>query len=186
MVASPKGLGPKKDCAGKSQQHIQKTDPSSSQRGRLTKKKKTVTVKESKFGLHFTTVKLRHIYITSRVLSEVCDCTVASCSTLYSLLSLFSLIVEISESERTSQLSLLNISSDVTENKDARSSCKLWNLIFIERVLSFWIWCHLAWFKFIDVSMNRIAFLHSVDGGSIFLRNITELIPDYTASYLRR
>jgi hypothetical protein len=37
MVASPKGLGPKKDCAGKGQQHIQKTDPSSRQRGRLTK-----------------------------------------------------------------------------------------------------------------------------------------------------
>jgi hypothetical protein len=37
MVASPKGLGPKKDYAGKSQQHIQKTDPSSRQRGRPTK-----------------------------------------------------------------------------------------------------------------------------------------------------
>jgi hypothetical protein len=34
MVASPKGLGPKKDCAGKGQSHIQKTDPSSRQRGR--------------------------------------------------------------------------------------------------------------------------------------------------------
>jgi hypothetical protein len=33
MVASPKGLGPEKDCAGKGQQHIQKTDPSSRLRG---------------------------------------------------------------------------------------------------------------------------------------------------------
>jgi hypothetical protein len=29
--------GPEKDCAGKGQQHIQKTDPSSRQRGRPTK-----------------------------------------------------------------------------------------------------------------------------------------------------
>jgi hypothetical protein len=36
MVASPKGLGPKKDCAGKGQ-HIQNTDPSTRQRGRPTK-----------------------------------------------------------------------------------------------------------------------------------------------------
>jgi hypothetical protein len=35
-VASPKGLGPQKDCAGKGQRHIQKTDPSSRQRGRPT------------------------------------------------------------------------------------------------------------------------------------------------------
>jgi hypothetical protein len=34
---SPKGLGPEKECAGKDQQHIQKTDPSSRQRGRPTK-----------------------------------------------------------------------------------------------------------------------------------------------------
>jgi hypothetical protein len=33
MVASPKGLGPEKDCAGKDQKHIQDTDPSSRQRG---------------------------------------------------------------------------------------------------------------------------------------------------------
>jgi hypothetical protein len=33
MVSSPKGLGPEKDCAGKGQQHIQKTDPISRQRG---------------------------------------------------------------------------------------------------------------------------------------------------------
>jgi hypothetical protein len=33
MVASPKGIGPEKDCAGEGQQHIQKTDPSSRQRG---------------------------------------------------------------------------------------------------------------------------------------------------------
>jgi hypothetical protein len=32
MAASPKGIGPKKDCAGKG-----KTDPSSRQRGRPTK-----------------------------------------------------------------------------------------------------------------------------------------------------
>jgi hypothetical protein len=30
------GLGPEKDCAGKGQQHIQNTDPSSRQRGRST------------------------------------------------------------------------------------------------------------------------------------------------------
>jgi hypothetical protein len=45
MVASPKGLGPDKDCSGTGQQHIQKTDPSSRQRGRPTKNK-TVTVKQ--------------------------------------------------------------------------------------------------------------------------------------------
>jgi hypothetical protein len=45
MVASTKGLGPEKDCAGRSQQHIQKTDPSSRQRGRPTRNK-TVTVKK--------------------------------------------------------------------------------------------------------------------------------------------
>jgi hypothetical protein len=45
MVTSPEGLGPEKDYAGKSQQHIQKTDPSSRQRGRPTKNK-IVTVKE--------------------------------------------------------------------------------------------------------------------------------------------
>jgi hypothetical protein len=37
MVSSPKGLGPEKDCTGKGQQHIQKADPSSRQRGRPTK-----------------------------------------------------------------------------------------------------------------------------------------------------
>jgi hypothetical protein len=31
------GLGPEKDCAGEVQQHTQKTDPSSRQRGRPTK-----------------------------------------------------------------------------------------------------------------------------------------------------
>jgi hypothetical protein len=36
MVARSKGLGPKKDCAGEGQQHIQKTDPSSRQRERPT------------------------------------------------------------------------------------------------------------------------------------------------------
>jgi hypothetical protein len=39
MVARSKGLGPEKDCAGEYQQHIQKTDPSSRQRGRPTKTK---------------------------------------------------------------------------------------------------------------------------------------------------
>jgi hypothetical protein len=37
MVASPKGLGLEKDCAGKGQQHVQKTDPSSRERGRPAK-----------------------------------------------------------------------------------------------------------------------------------------------------
>jgi hypothetical protein len=36
-VARSKGLGPEKDCAGEDQQHIQKTDPFSRQRGRPTK-----------------------------------------------------------------------------------------------------------------------------------------------------
>jgi hypothetical protein len=46
MISSTKDLRPEKDCAGKDQKHIQKTDPSSSQRGRpQKKKKKTVTVK---------------------------------------------------------------------------------------------------------------------------------------------
>jgi hypothetical protein len=34
MAASPKGLGPEKDCAGKGQQQLQTADPSSRQRGR--------------------------------------------------------------------------------------------------------------------------------------------------------
>jgi hypothetical protein len=45
MVASTKGLGPEEDYVGKTQQHIKKTDPSSRQRGRPTKKK-NVTVNE--------------------------------------------------------------------------------------------------------------------------------------------
>jgi hypothetical protein len=45
VVARTKGLGPEKDCASKGQQHVQKTDPSSRQRGRPTKNK-TVTVKQ--------------------------------------------------------------------------------------------------------------------------------------------
>jgi hypothetical protein len=35
--SSLKGLRPEKDCTGKGQQHIQKADPSSRQRGRPTK-----------------------------------------------------------------------------------------------------------------------------------------------------
>jgi hypothetical protein len=38
MVASTKALGPQEDYAGKDPQHIQKTNPSSRQRGRPTKK----------------------------------------------------------------------------------------------------------------------------------------------------
>jgi hypothetical protein len=34
MVVSPTGLEPNKDCAGKDQQHTQKTDLPSRQRGR--------------------------------------------------------------------------------------------------------------------------------------------------------
>jgi hypothetical protein len=37
MVMSLKGLGPEKEYAGEGQQHMQKTDPSSRQRGRPTK-----------------------------------------------------------------------------------------------------------------------------------------------------
>jgi hypothetical protein len=37
MVSSTKVLGPEKDCAGKGQQHIQKTDPPSRERGRPQK-----------------------------------------------------------------------------------------------------------------------------------------------------
>jgi hypothetical protein len=37
VVASTKGFGPEKDCTGKGQQHIHKTDPSSRQRERPTK-----------------------------------------------------------------------------------------------------------------------------------------------------
>jgi hypothetical protein len=44
MVASPKGLGPEKDCSGKDQQHVQKTDPSSHQRGRRIKDRNSQTV----------------------------------------------------------------------------------------------------------------------------------------------
>jgi hypothetical protein len=43
MVASTKGLGPEKDCVGKTQQHIQKTPGLSSERS--LHKNKTVTVK---------------------------------------------------------------------------------------------------------------------------------------------
>ncbi|PNF16039.1 Vesicular integral-membrane protein VIP36 [Cryptotermes secundus] len=39
MVASPKGLGPDKDCTGKGQQLIQNTDPSSRQRGIQTRER---------------------------------------------------------------------------------------------------------------------------------------------------
>jgi hypothetical protein len=39
MVTGPKGLEPEKDYAGKAQQHIKKTDPSSRQRGRPTETK---------------------------------------------------------------------------------------------------------------------------------------------------
>jgi hypothetical protein len=42
MVAIIKGLGPEKDCAGKGQQHIQNTNPSSRQRGRPTKNKTVI------------------------------------------------------------------------------------------------------------------------------------------------
>jgi hypothetical protein len=47
MVASPKGLGPEKDCAGKGQQHIQMTQhrPVLSSE-REPHKNKTVTVKQ--------------------------------------------------------------------------------------------------------------------------------------------
>jgi hypothetical protein len=45
MVASTKGLGPEKDCAGKGQHHLHKTDPSSRQRGR-PQNNKTVIVKQ--------------------------------------------------------------------------------------------------------------------------------------------
>jgi hypothetical protein len=37
MVTSPRGLGPEEEYAGEGHQHIQKTDPSSSQRGRPRK-----------------------------------------------------------------------------------------------------------------------------------------------------
>jgi hypothetical protein len=43
MVLSPKGLEPEKDCAGKSQQHIQRTDPDLSSE-RAPHENKTVTV----------------------------------------------------------------------------------------------------------------------------------------------
>jgi hypothetical protein len=42
MVTSSKGFGLKKDYAGESQKHIQKTDPSSRQRGSPTKIRLTV------------------------------------------------------------------------------------------------------------------------------------------------
>jgi hypothetical protein len=45
MVTSPKGFGPEKDYIGEGQQHIQKTDPSSRQKG-APQKNKTITVKE--------------------------------------------------------------------------------------------------------------------------------------------
>jgi hypothetical protein len=45
MVASTKGLGREKDFAGEGQQHIQKTDPSSRQKGR-PHQNKAVTVKK--------------------------------------------------------------------------------------------------------------------------------------------
>jgi hypothetical protein len=44
MVTSPKGLRPEEDCAGKSQQHMQKTDPSSCQKGRLTKQNRNCQI----------------------------------------------------------------------------------------------------------------------------------------------
>jgi hypothetical protein len=44
MVASPKGLGPVKDWAGKDQQHMQQTRPLAREDAR--QKNKTVTVKQ--------------------------------------------------------------------------------------------------------------------------------------------
>jgi hypothetical protein len=45
MVASSKGHGPEKDRAGKNQEHVQMTDPSSRQRGRPMKNK-TVAIEQ--------------------------------------------------------------------------------------------------------------------------------------------
>jgi hypothetical protein len=45
MVASPKGLGPEKDCAGKDQQRI-KTDRAVLSSERVPHKNMTVTVKK--------------------------------------------------------------------------------------------------------------------------------------------
>jgi hypothetical protein len=47
--ASIKGLGPEKDCVGKIQQHIQKTDPSSRQRGRPRKQDRNCQIVIAKY-----------------------------------------------------------------------------------------------------------------------------------------
>jgi hypothetical protein len=49
VVTSLKGLGSEKDYAGEGQQHIQKTDPSSRQRGRSRKTK--ISGHEPQMGL---------------------------------------------------------------------------------------------------------------------------------------
>jgi hypothetical protein len=49
MVASTRGLGPEKDCVRKTQQHIQKTDPSSRQRGRPTKQDRNCQIVMAKY-----------------------------------------------------------------------------------------------------------------------------------------
>jgi hypothetical protein len=46
MAASPKGLGPEKDCAGKDHQYVQKADRPLLSLERAPKEIKTVTVKE--------------------------------------------------------------------------------------------------------------------------------------------
>jgi hypothetical protein len=52
MVASPNGLEPEKECADNGQQHIQKTDPSSRQRGRHTKTNTQLSGRELQMGLY--------------------------------------------------------------------------------------------------------------------------------------
>jgi hypothetical protein len=49
MVASTKGLGPEKDCVGKAQQHIQKTDPSSCQEGAPQKQDRNCQIVIAKY-----------------------------------------------------------------------------------------------------------------------------------------
>jgi hypothetical protein len=46
MVACPKGLGPEKYCAGKGQQHVQKTDRPILSSETALQKNKTVTIKQ--------------------------------------------------------------------------------------------------------------------------------------------
>jgi hypothetical protein len=87
MVASPKGLGPEKDCAGKGQQHIQKKDPPSRQRERppnvrageecscprprdhRDRRHRALVCNNSQCGLHLQVMGMKTVTLEQRLIS---------------------------------------------------------------------------------------------------------------------